>query len=274
MGGADRRRSSPRSGSAREDLIVVTGLCRSGTTWLGNLVSGFKPYRYINEPFSHWKFAECSKRFRSVLDQLHAAGAHHRWDGHNDGLVVRPEVERAVLRAFRALAWEYRDPEVAKILTLPYWALARRVWPNMRLIYIEREAHSWLSSIVRSPDIFQGTVYSPWAGPEVWRSRTYRLLPVGHRLYPLLCCLMHRKVALGGIRKALAEEAHSVYSVTYENLLGDTLGVCTGVCRYLGIPGIAEVPPTEPRREVDWSGCYYQPTDLDEACRLFDELVV
>lgn len=130
-------------------MVIVSGNWRCFTTWVSRWLAGHGDWPFVCEPYNvdTPDFRRCvGSAFHTLL--LANTRLLHRYPGHND----KPDAEdREVVRALlREMPGAFGNARLAKIVLLPYWREMREVWPDCRVVFMQRRLRSWLAGAARA----------------------------------------------------------------------------------------------------------------------------
>jgi hypothetical protein len=169
-------------------MIVVSGVLRSGTTWLAGVMGSISGLQVANEPHN------IPAGYNTFPDWWHDANLEmsylwHRYGDHNRA--VTPEMHRDIVPLFEELPAAFPGVGMAKIMIMPYWREMLEAWPDCKIVYLRRRLRSWLSCVARREWSLEMCSNADWGGYEPWQSRGDELAGEHEDLAPLYraCCL-------------------------------------------------------------------------------------
>jgi len=262
-------------------MIIVSGLPRSGTTFVAKLVADLLRTRLCYEPFNaplsedYAGRPACPERLAAYLRE-HERYAH-RYIGHNDG-PPDPQTDVKIIRtAYILMRDSYPPSGVYKIMFWQWFGIMRELWPDCRIVYVTRRLQSWLASVVRSRNgestpVYVGVLdqlnnptwpygeekHAPWiALGKAWASEG------NADLEPLYVAAAYYRLSLEAQLKALHNEANEFIIVDYEALTANYEVEAARLFAYCGIkaaPHECERLLVQPKRT--FGGIRFTPLDL------------
>jgi hypothetical protein len=161
---------------ACDGMIVVSGLPRSGTTFVAEVLAEISGKRMCYEPFNvellqHGKDypGACAAEFAEYCAKYDRY--RNRYEGHNDEPPDPAFDLPAIIEAYQRMHAAYSPtPCIHKIMFWQYWGAMRHIWPDCKIVYVRRRLQSWLACIVRSSN---GEAYPDFKGVLGWLNSPY-----------------------------------------------------------------------------------------------------
>ena len=227
-------------------MLIVSGVIRSGTTWVARVCADMLGAPMVNEPHNpfvgdHGDYGCPPEEFYALL--VGNRGLFHRFTGHHD---TAPDGECAELieQIMRATKDAFPGLGVAKMMIMPYWGIALKVWPEARIVYMVRGLASWLSSIVRTSWALPSLAEAEWDGPTTWRKTGERWAKGDETRRPLYDAAAFRAQTLETHLRTLKSEAPGRYRVfDYDELLANYELRVPELADYIGAGPVPDYRP-------------------------------
>jgi len=202
-------------------MLIVSGVMRSGTTWVAKVCADLLGKRLVSEPFNvngthGGDYPDVPDWMLQKLNALRPA--FHRFAGHNDSTPTGQR-KQDLLNVMRSMERAYPGCGVAKVMILPYCGLLLEVWPEARIVYVVRGLASWLSCVARTEWVLPALCESPWDCDTPWHEAGHLAARGDETREPLYVAAAFRQMMLSTHIATLEREAPGRYFVVdYEGL--------------------------------------------------------